>query len=234
MRGRPARILSTALITASLVIFADAAATLAWEEPVSSLYASIQQGQAKEELEELEEDFPSEADLRAVEGVVGDVERTKILAKRFHKRIEEGDAIGRIKIYRGTRLNIVMVEGTDDVTLRKGPGHYPDTKLPGEGSTAGIAGHRTTYLAPFSDIQKLVRGNKIIIEMPYGDLTYAVQKHEIVTPDRTDIVDPVGYDRIVLTACHPRYSAAKRYAIFARLERVDAPDAWHVSDRFTP
>lgn len=234
MRGRPTRILSTALITASLVIFADVAATLAWEEPVSSLYASIQQGEAKDELKELEKDFPAEADLRAIEGVEGDAARVKILARRFHKRIKEGDAIGRMKIYRGMRLNIVMVEGTEDKTLRRGPGHYPDTKLPGEGSTAGIAGHRTTYLAPFSDIQKLKAGNKIIVEMPYGDLTYNVQKHEIVTPDRTEIVDPVGYDRIVLTACHPRYSAAKRYAIFARLESIDAPEAWHVSGRFTP
>ena len=59
--------------------------------------------------------------------------------------------------------------------------------------------------------------------MPYGELTYRVQKHRIVDPSQTEIVRPVGYDRIVLTACHPLYSAAERYAIFARLLRVSAP-----------
>jgi sortase A len=199
--------------------------TLAWEEPVSSLYASIQQQQAEDELNDLEANYPTPGDLRAIAGIRSDAIRTKILARRLRERIEKGDAIGRMKIDR-MDLDIVMVQGTDDSTLRRGPGHYPGTKLPGEHSTAGIAGHRTTYLAPFRNINKLQRGDEIVLEMPYGDLTYAVQRHAIVPPSRTQIVRPVGYDRIVLTACHPLYSASKRYVIFARLTGISGtPEA---------
>jgi sortase A len=222
MRGRPTRILSIALITASVVIFADVGLTLAWQEPVSSLYGSIQQGKAEDQLDELTAEFPTAADLRAVEGIESDPERAKILAQRFRRLVKKGKALGRVKIDRIDQ-DIVMVQGTDEASLRRGPGHYPDTKLPGVGSTAGIAGHRTTYLAPFRQINKIKRRDEIVLEMPYGELTYAVQKHRIVRPEQTEIVRPVGYDRIVLTACHPLYSAAERWAVFARLVRVSAP-----------
>ncbi len=55
--------------------------------------------------------------------------------------------------------------------------------------------------------------------MPYGTFTYTVQKHEIVDPSQVEIVDDVGYERLVLTACHPLYSAAQRWAVFAELTR---------------
>jgi sortase A len=104
--------------------------------------------------------------------------------------------------------------------LRTGPGAYPDTPLPGGGGTTAIAGHRTTYLAPFRDIDKLKRGDAIELEMPYGRFTYSVQGHEIVDPSDVGVVKPVGYERLVLTACHPLYSAAERIVVSARLTRV--------------
>jgi sortase A len=213
-------ILSVALITAGLVVLADAGATLLWQEPVSAAYGAIEQGQAEDELEALEGEFPAAADLVALEGVQGDVARARVLARRFAARIEIGDAIGRIVIDR-IDLDMVLMEGTDTATLQRGPGHYEDTALPGLGKTAGIAGHRTTYLAPFRHIDEIEDGDEIRVELPYAAFTYEVQKHEIVDPQDVHIVRPVGYERVVLTACHPLYSAAQRWAVFARATRID-------------
>jgi sortase A len=89
--------------------------------------------------------------------------------------------------------------------------------LPGERGTVAIAGHRTTYGAPFRDIDQLKRGQHIIMSMPYGRFVYRVEKTQIVDDSALWITDPVGYDRLVLSACHPLYSAAQRLVAFARL-----------------
>jgi sortase A len=212
-------ILSVALITAGIVIGADVAMTLAWKEPLSTIYGSIKQGQAEDSLAALEDEFPSQSDLRAVEGA-GDVdERAEGLADLFAERVKTGEGIGRIEVP-SIDLEIVMVQGTDTASLQKGPGHYPETAFPGQGQTIGIAGHRTTYLAPFRKINEIEDGDEITLEMPYGTFTYEVQKHEIVDPSQVEIVDDVGYERLVLTACHPLYSASQRWAVFAKLESV--------------
>jgi len=90
--------------------------------------------------------------------------------------------------------------------------------MPGKGGTVGVAGHRTTYLAPFRKIDKLVRGDRIVLEMPYGEFGYRVEKTRIVSPTATEVKRRVGYERLVLTACHPLYSAAQRIVVFARSE----------------
>jgi sortase A len=86
------------------------------------------------------------------------------------------------------------------------------------GLTVAIAGHRTTYLAPFRHIDELVPGNQIIVTMPYGRFTYRVQYHRIVLPTALWVTHNVGYDRLVLSACNPLYSAAQRIIVFARLQ----------------
>jgi sortase A len=209
------RILSTALITAGLVVLADAVATLVWQEPVSAAYGTLQQGRASDELNELEDEFSTD-----VPGGLPADKQARLLAKRFEREISNGDAIGRLKIPR-IDLDKVVMNGTDTATLQVGPGRYPETKLPGLGSTTGIAGHRTTYLAPFRRINEIRDGDEITFELPYGTFTYEVEKHEIVDPSAVHIVDPVGYERLVLTACHPLYSAAERYAVFARLTEIE-------------
>ncbi len=152
------------------------------------------------------------------------------LATRFAKRVKTGEGIGRIKIP-SIGLDTVSVEGTDTASLQKGPGHYPETAFPGEEKTIGIAGHRTTYLAPFKRINEIADGDEIILEMPYATFVYRVQKHEIVDPSQTEIVRDVGYERLVLTACHPLYSAAQRWAVFARLSEIRAVEAGAASTR---
>ena len=214
---RPTRIFSTALITAGLVVLADAGATLLWEEPVSAAYASLQQSRAGDELSDLEESFDTSGSF-AGQGTVA--EQVRLLAERFEGEIGKGDPIGRVKID-SIGLNFVLMNGTDTATLQKGPGRYPQTPLPGLGETTGIAGHRTTYAAPFRRINEIEDGDEIRVELPYAAFTYVVEKHEIVDPSDVYIVNPVGYDRVVLTACHPLYSAAQRWAVFARLKRID-------------
>ncbi len=226
---RALHILSIALITAGVVILVDVAMTLAWKEPVSTIYGSIQQGKAADSLQELEDRFLASSEVRDVyagdgksNGDGGADPDFAALADVFEGEARTGEGIGRIQI-ESIGLDTVVVQGTDTATLQKGPGHYPDTAFPGQGKTIGIAGHRTTYLAPFHDIDSIADGDEIVLEMPYGTFTYEVEKHEIVDPYQVDIVDDVGYERLVLTACHPLYSAAQRWAVFARL--VDAEPA---------
>jgi sortase A len=219
--GRVLHIVSVALITAGLVVLADVATTLAWREPVSSVYGSIQQHQAASQLADLERAFPSPADLRRADRANGNRRRVGLLADLFAERVHTGEAIGRITIP-SIGLNVVVVEGTDTASLQKGPGHYPDTPFPGQRGTTAFAGHRTTYLAPFRHLDALDAGDRIEVEMPYATFSYRVQATRVVSPSDVGIVHRVGYDRLVLTACHPLYSAAERIVAFARLEHVRA------------
>jgi sortase A len=217
---RLARITSIMLITAGIVVLADAGLTLLWQEPFSAAYGALKQGQAEDQLNELESEYPTPADLAAIAGVEGTAAKARILADRFKPHLEQGHAIGRIKVDR-IGLDIVVVYGTDTASLQRGPGHYTATPIPGQPGTVAIAGHRTTYLAPFRHIDEIRDGDEIRIEMPYAAFTYTVEKHEVVDPSDVDIIKPVGYPRLVLTACHPPYSAAHRYAVFGKLSRID-------------
>jgi sortase A len=216
---RALRILSVALVTAGIVILVDVGVTLAWKEPASSIYGSIQQGNAEDQLEALSDDFPSDADIRALERVTGVREKVRLLAERFAGRVEPGTGIGNIRVP-AAGLDAVVVEGTDTSALQRGPGHYPETPFPGEGGTVAIAGHRTTYLAPLRHIDELAEGDPIAIEMPYASFTYEVDSIEVVEPTDVEVVAPVGHERVVLTACHPLYSDAQRIAVSGRLADV--------------
>jgi sortase A len=112
-----------------------------------------------------------------------------------------------------------VVEGTDTANLRKGPGHYPETPLPGQPGTTAIAGHRTTYGAPFRDIDDLRPGQRILIDLPRGRYVYRVEETRIVDDQDLSVLEPVGYKRLLLSACHPLYSAAERVIVFAKQMR---------------
>lgn len=213
-------ILSVAMVTAGCVVLADAAVTLAWKEPVSALYNSFKQGDAQDELAaataEFDRESPADAGEPAVDPEVLTARRARRLAGGFQRRMRTGAGIGRIRIS-SAGIDYIVVAGTDTDTLKRGPGHYPTTGLPGSGATIGIAGHRTTYGAPFRKIDAVDVGDAIEVQMPYGNFTYEVEKTKIVAPTDVHIVRPVGRERLVLTACHPLYSAAERYAVFGRL-----------------
>jgi sortase A len=217
---RLTRIVSTMLITAGIVVLADAGLTLVWQEPFSAAYGAIQQSKAADQLNELESQYPTPADLAAIANVKGQAAKARILADRFTPHLIEGHAIGRIKIDR-IGLDIVVVQGTNTSSLQKGPGHYKATPIPGQPGTVAIAGHRTTYLAPFRHINDIHNGDQVRIEMPYAAFTYTVYKHEIVDPGDVGILKPAGFDQLVMTACDPPYSAEHRYALFSKLTRID-------------
>jgi sortase A len=221
---RPLRALSTVLIIAGVLMLTDAALTVAWEEPFSSLYAKIVQDRLGDDLHKLERRRPSAVERAALEALQGQQRRMAFLARRLRVTARPGAAVGRIRIPK-IGANFVVVNGTDTVSLRKGPGIYDEVPFPGAPGTTAIAGHRTTYLAPFRKIDQLKRGDQIVVEMPYGRFTYEVQRRRIVPPTEVSVIKRVGFDRLVLSACHPLYSAAKRIVVFARLVRSQARGA---------
>jgi sortase A len=216
---RALRSFSTVLIMAGALLIADAVLAVAWQEPVSAFMAARSQDRLARDLDSLRSAAPTPLELHALQTLPTTDRRIAYAARQLHRTTPEGHAIGRIG-FPTLDKRFVMVAGDNPDDLRKGPGVYPDTKLPGEGGVIGIAGHRTTYGAPFRHIDQLKRNDLIEIEMPYGDFTYVVQGSKIVPPDDLSVIDPVGYERIVLTACHPLYSAAKRIVVFARLAKV--------------
>jgi sortase A len=228
---RAGHILSIALITAGLIVVADVGVTLAYQEPLSSLYSSIKQSEKAHQLKTIESEFLTKSDVKSIDKAQETKNprtRAKVLkanisqlAQRLVDESEPGDALGRIEAPGMDGLNMVFVQGTDESSLELGPGHYPETAMPGQGKTVAIAGHRTTYLAPFRHIDSMKAGDKITLKMPYGTFIYSVQKTEIVDPSDIGIIHDTGYERLVLSACNPVYSAAQRYIVFARLVHTE-------------
>jgi sortase A len=224
---RALRALSTVLIIAGVLLIADAGITLAWQEPISAIYARITQNRLGDDLRARERAQPSQLELRALAQLRTERRRIAFLARALRRDVKRGDALGRLRI-RKIGSSFVVVQGTDGASLQKGPGHYPDTSMPGLPGTVAIAGHRTTYLAPFRHVNDLHKGDRIEFEMPYARFTYVVEKTRIVPPSEYSVVKPVGYNRLVLTACHPLYSAAQRIVVFARQVGVVARGAARV------
>jgi sortase A len=138
---------------------------------------------------------------------------------------ENGDAVAHISISK-VGLDAYVVEGVDVADLRKGPGHYPGTPLPGQEGNAAIAGHRTTYGAPFSDLDQLAVGDEMELETVQGTFRYRVDRAPfVVDPNDREVLqsqpDPArqGRDRatLTLTTCNPKYSAAERLIVTATL-----------------
>lgn len=200
------RFVASVLMVSGALLVLDATITLLWQEPISWAIAKTRQSDLERELA----------------GIAGDGKGGNLAAAaaRLADRAEPGHALGRISMPT-LRRSFVLVQGVGTSALRKGPGHYSDTPLPGQRGTVAIAGHRTTYLAPFRAIDRLRRGQPLVLEMPYGRFTYRVEKRRIVPPTATEVTRHVGYDRLVLTACHPLYSAAQRIVVFGRLQRTE-------------
>ena len=209
------RFVASVLITSGILMLADAVLTVTWQEPVSAFFAAQEQDALNQELKR---DAPQVArDVQAVASIRDERGRLKRLATLARGRARTGHAIGTIRMPKLDR-HYAIVQGTDTDSLRKGPGHYPDTNFPGQGGTVAIAGHRTTYGAPFNQIDKLKAGDEVILDMPYGKFTYAVDRTRIVDPSETSVTKRVpGPEQLVLSACHPLYSASHRIIVFARL-----------------
>ena len=122
-------------------------------------------------------------------------------------------------------LNMVLVNGTNHDTLTKGPGRDPRTFMPGQDRLVYIAGHRTTYLAPFSHIDSIRAGDYIRLEMPYATFVYRATRHRVVIASDLSVLRSPRHELLELQACHPRFFATQRYIVAARLVRVVPRDA---------
>lgn len=219
-RRRASRVLAFALIGLGALVLLDAGVTLVWQEPFSALYTLYRQDYLAGSLQTIERAAPTPVERRTLATLPDEHTRIAFLARELERHAHSGSAVGRIVIPQ-IGASYVIVKGTDTDALKSGPGVFPETRFPGIAGTTAIAGHRTTYLAPFRHIDSLRAGNRILLDMPYAHFTYTVIGQQVVAPsDVRAAVDNVGYTRLVLSACTPLFSAAKRLLVLARLTRT--------------
>jgi len=212
------RVLSGLLFVVGLLMVAHTVVTLVWQEPFTRGTAKAAQKRARLRLDDPTLERLQPAELVRVSRVTGDRNQIAYLANRLERRTLAGEALGSVRIPR-IDASFAFMRGTGTEALKRGPGHYAGTVLPGQPGTVGIAGHRTTYLAPFRKLNELKRGDTVELRMPYGTFTYAVEGTVIVDPEKTEVLRTVKHDRVVLTACHPLSSSAQRIVVSARLVR---------------
>ncbi len=136
----------------------------------------------------------------------------------------EGDAMARIRIP-AIGVDKIVVEGVAVPDLKKGPGHYPGSPMPGQSGNAAIAGHRTTYGAPFNRVDELKPGDPITVTTVQGTFRYEVRKQLVVAPNQVQVLKDFGDDRLTLTSCNPKYSARQRIVIVAALRGAPGPSS---------
>ncbi len=127
-----------------------------------------------------------------------------------------GDAVANIRIPK-IGVDKYVVQGVGEPDLRKGPGHYPQTPMPGEQGNAAIAGHRTTYGAPFNRLDELSPGDDVLVTTLKGSFTYKVVTTHVVKPDQVEVLDPTPTPTLTLTTCNPKYSASQRLIVVSTL-----------------
>ncbi|HZR96922.1 MAG TPA: class E sortase [Gaiellaceae bacterium] len=215
---RAARIGGVLMMVAGVLTLTWAVVVWRWQDPFTALYTHWEQHRLAQSLDH---QFSSFRPLQARQDDLA-AERRQIAADadRFRRRAHRGQAIGRIVIGR-IGLNMVLVNGTDHDSLTRGPGRDERTFMPGEDRLVYIAGHRTTYLAPFSDIESIRRGDYIRLEMPYATFVYRATRHIIVPADDLAVLRSPRHELLTLQACHPRFFATHRYLVYARLVSVD-------------
>jgi sortase A len=197
-------------LVSGVLLIVDIVTTLVWQEPVSAFVTSRRQSDLEDSFEQRRGE--AEAQLNAGSSQAQ-------IAVSESSTLQSGDPIGRLS-FPTLDESYVVVEGTSAGELRSGPGHYPDTDLPGQGGTIGIAGHRTTFGAPFRDINDLRNGDPIALETAYGRFNYSVERTQVVDPDALWVLDDTTRERLVLTACHPVYRASQRLIVFAKRGRA--------------
>ena len=210
---RPVRIVGTLLCLAGLLTLGWCVLVWQWQDPFTSLYTHYEQHKLASSYDERFRQFKPVD----VAGASFAAERKAIAgeAASYRRESRQGQAIGRIKVPR-LGLNMILVNGTDHESLTKGPGRDLRTFMPGERRLIYIAGHRTTYLAPFSHIDSIRRGDKVTIELPYATFVYLVTGHRIVTANDLSVLESHGHEELILQACHPRFFATNRYLVYAK------------------
>jgi sortase A len=214
---RGIRLLGTLLAVAGVLTLFWALVVWQWQDPFTALYTKWKQHQLAAQYDQRTRSFEP-----AISGTTQAAERKSIAreARRYRTSSTRGEVIGRLLVpHMG--VNMLLVNGTDHETLKKGPGLDQRTFMPGENRLIYIAGHRTTYLAPFSHIDRLRSGDRITIEVPYGTFIYSVTGHRIVKSTDLSVLRSPHHELVELQACHPRFFASHRYIAYAQLLRVE-------------
>jgi sortase A len=213
--ARAARILSRVLIGAGLLLIIWTIVVWQWQDPFTALFTYWQQEKLAHELDRELEAYRPPATARGLQ-FAAEREAVATNAAHFRRSTHAGEPIGRIVIGR-VGLNMVLVDGTDESSLRKGPGRDLRSYMPGQNRLVYIAGHRTTYLAPFSHIDDVRVGDDIRLEMPYATFTYRMTSHRIVPSNDLSVLRSPRHELLELQACHPRFFATDRFIVYAKL-----------------
>jgi sortase A len=215
---RRLRLLGTGLVIAGALTLLWSVLVWQWMDPFTGVYTKWKQHQLASQYDKRAAAYQTPLAV----GASFAAERQTIAreARSYRQEVRRGDAIGRIRIPR-LGLDMVLVNGTDHQTLEKGPGRYLGSFMPGENRLVYIAGHRTTYLAPFSHIDRMKAGDRVTIDVPYGTFIYSVTRHRIVKATDLSVLRSPRHELVELQACHPRFFASHRYIVYARLLRVE-------------
>jgi sortase A len=211
---------------AGLILAGAGVLTLVWalvvwqgQDPFTGLYTTWQQHRLESQLKREFQVYAGPRRALVVKNPAAEARALAHAASRLRRTAAVGQPIGRIVIPR-LSLNMILVNGTDEGSLMRGPGRDLRTYMPGQGRLVYIAGHRTTYLAPFSHIDEIRAGDPITLEMPYATFVYGAVRHIIVPADDLAVLRSPRHELLALQACHPRFFATHRYIVYARLRSV--------------
>lgn len=219
---RFARPLGTLLVLAGVGMLAWSLAVWAWKDPFTAAYTLWQQDRLERSYEgrlaavgvDVSTAFDISVSTKTLRLTEEQRKELAAAARKYRKSLREGDAIGRLEVPR-LGVDMVMVEGTAPATLQKGPARYRKSFLPAEGELIYVAGHRTTFGAPFSRIDRLREGDRVFVDVPYGRFEYRITRHRIVRADQIEVLKSKGVEELALQACHPRFFASHRYIAYA-------------------
>lgn len=217
---RAARLAGTLLVAGGLLLVSWTAVVYLWQDPFTAAYNTWQQRQLSQGYDTVVSRYESQL----VHPVAATADRTPLatIGARYRRNSEPGAPIARLEVPR-LDLDVVMLNGTDTGSLKKGPGRHLQTSMPGQGELVYVAGHRTTFGAPFARIDAIKPGDRVVVRMPYGSFEYRATGHSIVDADDLSVLRSPGRERLALQACHPRFFATQRYIVWADLVRVTLP-----------
>ena len=219
------------MIVAGVGTLAWALLVWRWEDPFTAIYTHFKQRELASAYAKRYEAFRPAANTTV--SLAAERRAVAREARRYRLSSHRGEALGRMRIPR-LGLNLILVDGTDHESLKRGPGRYagelqdlsgvtgtpPRDFMPGEGQLVYVAGHRTTYLAPFSHIDRLRPGDPVTVELPYATFEYRISRSRIVQSTDLASLKSHGREVLVLQACHPRFFASHRYLAYAQPVRI--------------
>jgi sortase A len=210
---RAVRIVGNLLLVAGVLTAAWVITVWQWQDPFTALYTHYEQGKLATSFDRQVEAFRPLRQFQTA-SVAAEEQTVGLEAAAYRHSVKVGQAIGRIEIPR-MGVNMILVNGTDESTLKKGPGRYLGDFMPGQNRLVYVAGHRTTYLAPFSHIDALRKGDEVTIVMPYATFVYRVTGYRIVVATDLAVLRSPNHELLELQACHPRFFATHRYIAYA-------------------